>query len=147
MLGYFNDFDRNLALKDQLRRRMDRVFDEMDGRPSAAVARDHFPLANLYDTGKTFVLSVEVPGLTDKDVNITLTQDVLTLSGERKADAPEGYSVHRRERLPVKFSRSVALPARVDPDKAVAQVKDGVLTITLEKATEVQPRQISVRAN
>lgn len=147
MLGYFSDFDRNLALLDQLRRRMDRVFDEVDGRPSPSAAREHFPLVNLYDTGKTFVLSAEVPGLTDKDVSITLTQDVLTLSGERKADAPEGYSVHRRERLPVKFSRSVALPARVDPDKAVAQVKDGVLTITLEKAAEVQPRQISVRAN
>jgi HSP20 family protein len=146
MLGYFSDFDRSFQFMDQLRRRVDRAFEEIDaGRGYAGV--DQYPRANLYDTGKTFVLTAEVPGLGEGDVKLGLTQDVLTLSGERKSDAPEGYSVHRRERLPVRFSRSFSLPAKVDPDRTTATIKHGVLRVTLEKAAEVQPRQITVRSN
>jgi HSP20 family protein len=80
-------------------------------------------------------------------VEITLTQDVLRLSGQRKVDAPEGYSVHRQERAPFRFSRSYALPAKVDPERVGAALRDGVLVITLEKAVEVKPRRIQVKAS
>lgn len=144
MIGYFTDLDRNFELMNQLRRRLDRVFEEADGERSWTVS-DQFPRTNVYDTGKAFVVKAEVPGLTDKDVALTLTQDVLTISGERKVEIPEGYSVHRRERLPMQFSRSFALPAKADAEKVAATIKDGVLTVTVEKAPEVQPKQISVR--
>jgi HSP20 family protein len=144
MIGYFTDLDRNFELMNQLRRRLDRVFEEADGDRGWTVS-DQFPRTNVYDTGKSFVVKAEVPGLTDKDVTLTLTQDVLTISGERKVDVPEGYSVHRRERLPMQFSRSFALPAKADPEKVNATIKDGVLTVSVDKAAEVQPKQISVR--
>jgi HSP20 family protein len=146
MIGYFTDLDRNFELMNQLRRRLDRVFEEADGE-RGWTASDQFPRTNVYDTGKAFVVQSEVPGLTDKDVTLTLTQDVLTISGERKVEVPEGYSVHRREREPMQFSRSFAFPAKADAEKVNATIKDGLLTVTVDKAAEVQPRQISVRAS
>lgn len=146
MFSFHSDFDRSFYLLDQLRKRLDRVVYDLD-RGSDSYTEGGFPRANLYDNGKTFRISVELPGLSERDFELTLAQDVLTLSGELKAESLEGYSVHRRERLPVKFSRSFALPAKIDPEKANAKLENGVLTVTLEKAPEVQPRTISVRAN
>jgi HSP20 family protein len=150
MLGYTTDLDRTFRVMDRLRRRMDRMLDDFDQSAESVGLRlsaGNFPRTNIHDTGSAFVLTADLPGLTQADVKLTLTQDVLTLSGERKVDAPEGYSVHRRERLPLRFSRSYSLPARIDPERAAATMKDGVLTITLEKAAEVRPLQISVRVS
>ena len=91
-------------------------------------------------------MKADVPGLSEKDVQVTLNERGLSLSGERKVVAPEGYSAHRQERSHVKFARSLQLPCKVNPDQASASVKNGVLTITLAKAAEAQPRQIAVRA-
>ena len=82
--------------------------------------------------------------MTEKELQISLNQDVLTLSGERKPDAVEGYTVHRKERPSVRFSRSFSLPCKVDPEKTSAVLKNGVLTLALNKAAEAQPRQIAV---
>ena len=147
MFGYRNDLDRSFYLLDQLRRKMDRVFYDLDRGADPFTDQESYPRANFYDNGKTFLLSVELPGLSERDFELTLAKDVLTLSGEIKAESPEGYSVHRRERQPLRFSRSFALPAQVDPEKISATLENGVLTVTLEKAPEGQPRTISVRAN
>jgi HSP20 family molecular chaperone IbpA len=104
-----------------------------------------WPRVSLFDTGTALVLTADVPGLAEKDLKLTVHQDVLTLSGERKSDAPEGYSTHRRERAPASFSRSFALPSKVDAEKTTAQLKNGVLTVTLSKVPEAQPRQIQVQ--
>ena len=69
-----------------------------------------------------------------------------SMRGERKVEVPHGYSEHRRERSAVSFAKSFQLPARVDADKVTAILKHGVLTLTLPKAAEAQPRQISVNA-
>jgi HSP20 family protein len=139
---------------DEFRRRMDRLFEEYDWR-QRGTGRDRdqeylsyatFPRINLVDAGSQLVVKAELPGLADKDVKLTLNQDVLTIEGERKSDAPEGFSVHRQERNPVRFTRSFTLPCRVDAEKTGASMKDGILTVTLSKAPEAQPRQISVRA-
>jgi len=77
---------------------------------------------------------------------VSLEDGVLSVSGERKVSAPEGHAVHRRERPALRFARSVSLPVKIDAEKVTATVKDGVLTITLAKAPEARPRQITVRA-
>lgn len=146
MYGYDREFDRAVRLMGQLRRRMDRVFEDFDGSYGYEPSVEH-PRTNLYDAGNALVLTAELPGLTDSDLAITLNQDVLTVSGERKADAPEGYASYRQERAPYKFSRSYALPAKVDPEKTSARLDNGVLTLVLEKAPEVKPRQITVKAS
>lgn len=157
MLTRFSDIDRTFAVMDQLRRRMDRLFDEYEpgharaeARPNAADEAERlwsrrWPRLSLSDAGANLVLKAEVPGLGDKDVQLSIHQEVLTLSGERKAEVQEGYYVHRQERAPVKFARSFTLPCKVDPEKSSASLKDGVLTVTLAKAPEAQPRQIAVK--
>jgi len=148
MFGPFAEFDRSFAALDELRRRMDRIWEDFDtGYDAQTAASAVWPRANLVDTGAELVIYAEVPGLGDKDLQITLTHDTLTLRGERKATVPEGYSVHRQERGNLTFQRSFGLPTRVDVDKVSALVKHGVLTITLPKAAEVRPRQITVKAS
>ncbi|MCA9597788.1 MAG: Hsp20/alpha crystallin family protein [Myxococcales bacterium] len=138
MFGYTRDYEGAFDLMDQLRRRMDRMLEEGDWDAS-------FPRTNVYDTGAAFVLEAELPGVKQDDLKITLLQDVVTIAGERRTNAPEGYGVQRQERAPFRFNRSYSLPAKVDPEKVGAKLNDGVLTLTLEKAPEVKPRQISVK--
>jgi len=116
----------------------------LDGASNLVDQRTGF---NVLDAGANLVVTADVPGLGDKDLEVTFHDNVLTVSGERKAPAPEGYAVHRRERPELQFARSVALPVKIDVEKTSATVKDGVLTITLAKAPEVRPRQIAVRAS
>lgn len=150
MLTRWTDFDRSYSLLDEFQRRMNRLFNELAGYSTEPDREPWYgavwPPVNLYDTGKEVLVRAEVPGLTEKDILITGNQDTLTLSGERKVEVPEGYSVHRQERTAVRFSRSFTVPAKVDLEKASASVKNGLLTITLPKAPEAQPRQITVKA-
>jgi len=154
MLTQFDDFDRtfaNIANMDQLRRRMDRLFEDFDGGPrrgrdAERMWSGRFPRLAFADKGESLVLEADLPGLSEKDVQLSIHQEVLTVSGERRPDAPQGAYVHRQERRPVKFSRSFALPVKVDPEKSTATLKNGVLTLTLAKAATAQPRQIAVTA-
>jgi HSP20 family protein len=145
MWGFTDDLDRTFAVFDDFRRRIDRAFEGFDARSSQGLYGQ--PRTVLRDTGAELVLEADVPGLADKDIQITVTQDSLTIAGERPAESPEGYAVHRRERLPLSFSRSFALPVKIDADRASASVKNGVLTVTLGKAAEAKPRQITVKAS
>ncbi len=146
MLMRFGDIDQTFVMMDELRWRMSQLFGDFGGF-GAGLAASVWPRLNLLDTGSALLIKAEVPGLTEKDVNVTINEDVLTLSGERKPDAPEGYSVHRQERAPIQFARSLTLPCKVIPEKVSASIKDGVLSITLPKVQEAQPRQIAVRAS
>jgi len=153
MFSRFGDVSRDFALLDEFRRRMDRVWEDMDSSWSGTTlsARTHassaWPRLNLYDEGSNLVLKADVPGLSEKDVHVTLNESGLSISGERKVSAPEGYSAHRQERTSCGFSRSLALPCKVNPEQTQASVKNGVLTVTLAKAPEAQPRQIAVQAH
>jgi HSP20 family protein len=155
MLSRHADLDRSYSVIDQLRRRMDRLFDEgvqAAGRgaldePERVWSRGRFPRLTFSDAGATLVLEAEMPGLGDRDVQLSIQKDVLTLAGERKSDAPEGYYVHRQERSPIRFSRSFTLPCKVDPEKSTATLKNGVLTVTLTKVPDEQPRQIAIKVD
>ena len=144
----FGSFDQELSVFDELRRRLDRVWDDFEpDSPATWPATAAWPRVNAFDAGQTLVLEADVPGMTQKDLRLTVNESTVTLEGERKNDAPEGYSVHRQERGGYKFSRSFTLPYKADAERCEATVKDGVLTIKLPKAKEAQPRQISVRAS
>ena len=156
-MARFDDLDRTFAMMDDLRRRMDRMFGDLDGSaPTRASLRGEFdraprgtvagPRIHLFDTGKAFLVKADLPGLSETDLQISLNQDVLTLAGARQGDAPEGYTIHRQERAGLRFSRSFTLPSKVDPETTTAVLKDGVLTLTLPKVPEAQPRRISIKA-
>ena len=153
MFSRFGDASRDFALLDEFRRRMDRVWEDIDPSWTAtpSTGRSHtssaWPRVNLYDGGSNLILKADVPGLSEKDVHVTLNESGVSISGERKLTPPEGYSAHRQERSSFSFSRSLTLPCKVNPEQTQATVKNGVLTVTLAKAPEAQPRQIAVQAH
>lgn len=135
---------------DALRREMNRLFFDFE-RDLPDYGQDFglegFPRATLDDSGANLVVRLEVPGVEQKDIELSVDGSTLTLKGERKEQAMEGYSVHRRERSAFRFAKSFSLPAKIDAENVQAELKQGVLTVTLPKAKEAQPRQISVRAS
>ncbi len=134
----FDDFE-------EFRRRMDRLFEEKEQpRQSARCGRG--PRANLFDKGGSYRLELGLPGVALEDIEISGSEGALTISGERKAEVPEGYSAHRQERAALRFRRSFSLPAQVQYEESEAQLKNGILSITLPKAPELKPRSITVRA-
>jgi len=148
MLTFYEGWDRSF---DELRRQMAQLFDEYDNgswlSPSLFGGAQVWPRINLVDTGAALVLTADVPGLSEKDVQVSIEKDVLSIAGERKLTPLEGYSIQRQERGAFRFTRNFNLPSRIDNEKATATVKQGVLTVTLPKAAEAQPRRIEIKGS
>ena len=147
MLTFYNDWDRSLA---ELRRQMSQLLDDFDADwPNTSLfgSGKTWPRINLADAGDKVLVTAEVPGLSEKDVSVAIEQDVLSIAGERRVQAPEGYSIHRQERGDFKFARSISMPCKVEAEKATATVRDGVLSIALPKVPEAQPKRIEVRSS
>jgi HSP20 family protein len=105
------------------------------------------PAVDVYEDATRILLVADLPGLEEKDLEISLDNNVLTLKGERKpAPAPDGdKDLYRRvERVQGAFARSFTLPPTVDGERIGAELKAGVLTLTLPKKAEAQPRHIKV---
>lgn len=106
------------------------------------------PALDLYENKDNVLVKVEVPGLKKEDIDVSLEEGVLTISGERKSEQKsEETETRRSERFTGQFSRSVALPAEVKADEVTAAYNDGVLTVTLPKAEAAKPKQIEVKVN
>ncbi|PYT09382.1 MAG: molecular chaperone [Acidobacteria bacterium] len=104
------------------------------------------PSADILETETDLVIYCELPGLTRKDIDISLAEGVLTLRGERRMDrGDEAEHFHRVERSYGRFLRSFSLPVGVEQDRIAASYRDGVLTITLPKKMESRPRRIEVQ--
>lgn len=131
---------------DQIRRDMMRAFD--------ALTTEHrgdnpgvFPPVNLTQDNDKFYLSAEMPGIAAKDLSISVLRNRVTLSGKREIPREnERASYHRKERAEGSFSRAVTLPAPVDSERVEARYVDGILHLTLPKAEEAKPRQITVKS-
>jgi len=152
----WNDFDRDYYGRGyglgQLRRSLDDFMRELErpiasGSSSGSMMETSWPATNFYDNGNELLLCAAVPGLSEKEIDISCAGNMLTISGQRKLNIPDGYTPLRQERGDIQFSRSFSLPSKVDFDKCSATVKDGMLTIRMSKAAEAQPRRISVRSS
>ena len=102
------------------------------------------PALDLYQNNDNVVAVVELPGMRREDIEISLHDGTLTISGERSRETSNGEKAERTERYIGKFRRSITLPVRVDANKVSASYQDGILTVTLPKAEEAKPKQISV---
>jgi len=125
--------------------RFERPFDSTHGFLTTAQ-----PRVDISDTDNEVEISVELPGLDEKDIDVTLTDDVLTIRGEKKAEKEEKRSgYYMSERTYGAFHRSIPLPAGVDSSKADARFKKGVLTIQMPKTPEAKSkvRRIEVKPN
>jgi HSP20 family protein len=109
--------------------------------------RGVFPPVNVFGGKDETVIAIELPGLTPGSINVESRADTLTISAKREPLRPAQGSFHRRERWSGEFARSLRLPAEVDPSKAAASYKHGVLTIRLPRREETKPRQIAIQAS
>jgi len=132
----------------RLRREMDRLVEGGARRPFLGFETRLFPLLNVRDTGDSFVVSAEIPGMKADDLEIKVEGETLTLKGERRPEDAVGAeaSYHRRERATGTFQRSITLPGKVDPEKVTATYKNGVLMVTLIREKAAIPRQIIIKA-
>ncbi len=129
-----------------LRDAMDRLFEESFVRPFGWVAPTEGGLAlDMYETDEDLVVKAALPGVSPENVDVTIEGDRLRIEGEVKADEEmDKGKIHVRERRYGKFSRAILLPTEVQTDKAKAEFKDGVLTLTLPKAEEMKPKRIKI---
>ncbi len=143
------DWTSPFAELERLRRQMDLLSEgllgpRLGGMPAAGV----FPLMNITEDKDNYYVRAELPGLKADDLELSVTADTLSISGERKmSEEDEKAQYHRRERDFGKFSRIVNLPSQLDTSKVEAECVDGVLTVILPKAEAAKPRQIAVKAS
>ena len=121
-----------------LQERMNRLFEEgLRSRPeirTAVLDRGAWtPLADVHETQETFVLTVELPGLLENDVEVEVEARELTLRGRRLLRGPAPDNYHRMERTFGSFSRTFEFTSDVDPERVLAQLRDGILRIELTK--------------
>ena len=136
--------DRWVSLRDNLNSLFEAPFWPGFGR-SGQLFSAWSPALDLYQNNDNVVAVVELPGMCREDIEISLHDGTLTISGERKRDSANGDKAERTERYIGTFRRSIALPTRVDGNKVSATYRDGILSVTLPKAEEAKPKQIPVR--
>ena len=113
---------------------------------SPAANCDWCPAADVREEQDRYIVTVDLPGLSREDVEVTFENDVLTITGERKSEFEEKDSKHhRQERYFGKFTRSLRFPTNANREKIAASFKNGVLEISLPKAEEAKVRKIDVQ--
>ena len=123
-----------------LQREVNRVFDQMFGGAASAPLAAFAPSVEMKETDQGLVVTAELPGIDEKDVEVSLEGDLLTLAGQKQQEKTEEKAgVHLSERSYGSFRRSLRLPWAADPAKAHAGFDKGVLTVTLPRPPEAAP--------
>ncbi len=131
---------------ETLQREMNRLFDDL--LPTTRETRDNItfvPLAEMEETGDAIHLKLEIPGMDAKDLNVEVSAEAVSISGERKSETKtEEKGVTRTEFRYGKFARVIPLSTRIQNDKVHAEYKNGILTLTLPKAEEEKNKVVKV---
>lgn len=134
---------------NSLQQEMNRLFSTFFDTPTTGngnPARRWIPAMDLVETDDHYVLTADLPGLSQQDINLEFEGDVMTLSGERKseqAERKEGF--YRLERATGSFSRSLTLPEGVDAEAVSATFKNGVLEVRIPKPEQRKPKKVSIQ--
>jgi HSP20 family protein len=129
-------------LQDQINRAFNTSLGEWPGVSGWGTA---FPSVDVYQDKDNVIVTAEVPGLDQKDVDLSITGNTIALKGEKKHESELKEEEYRRvERSYGSFQRVIDLPCEVDAAKAKAKLENGVLTVTLPKSEEHKPKQISI---
>jgi HSP20 family protein len=139
-------FDRLFNLRDELERFLEHPLSELNR--GAQLLSVWNPAVDLYENADNLIVRAELPGMKKEDIEVSLHDGALSISGERKSEKKfEDAQTHRSERFVGVFNRSLTLPSAVKADQVKAQYQDGILTITLPKAEEAKRKQIEVKVN
>ena len=136
-----------VSIQDELNRLFGRTFAGIEPlRPGAAGTR--MPSMDVFETEDKVVATVELPGVDPKEVEVSVEDSTLTISGERRFSSEvTEESYHRTERRYGAFSRAITLPQTVDTGKVDARFDKGVLTIEVAKAEKAKPKKIQIKAS
>ena len=147
MLGYLTGFDNDLFEQfERMHRDLDRMFgDSPATRGIRSVKAGTYPAINVGVSPEQVDVYAFVAGVDPKSLDISLQQNLLTISGERKLEEPENVEFYRQERFDGAFHRVIGLPEDLDPDKIDASYRDGVLHIVVQRREEVKPRQVEIK--
>jgi len=142
MITRWDPFREFVTLQD----RMNRLFRDTQGGQEEALTTTTFaPPVDVYEDEHNIMLKIEVPGIDEKDIDVRIENNTLTVHGERKFEKEEKEENYRRvERQYGSFTRTFTLPTTVDSDKVEADYDKGVLKIKLAKKAEAKPKQIKV---
>ena len=106
---------------------------------------DWAPVVDILEADEHVEIRAEIPGLSEKDVQVSVTDDVLTLKGEKTQETEDtNQKYHRVERSYGRFQRSFTLPANLDPEDIKAKFTHGVLTVSIPKVKEVEPKEVQI---
>lgn len=142
-------------IRRSLRGEMDRMFDRLMARfgfspfPDLSFEQEYIgsPAADIIEDDKSFTLTLELAGMSEKDVQVSLAGDTLIVKGEKHKESEEkNQHYYLAERAYGEFRRSFILPEGVDSEKIVAKFANGVLTLTLPKTARAAPKQIEIKA-
>ncbi len=128
-----------------LREAMDRLFNDALTRPLSLMPEFQQPLVDIYQTNDEVVVKATIPGVKPEDIDVSITNDVLTIKGEFKEEKKDNNATyHLQEHRYGKFERVLSLPVPVKTNEAKASYENGILTLHLPKVEEVRPKSIKV---
>jgi len=131
---------------NRMRRQMDQLFDSMSTGSQISYRSGVFPAVNLTEDSEAYYVRAELPGLKADMLEIEATGKKVSITGQRQIpSAGQNAKYHRRERESGRFSRVITVPGDIESAKVEASLSNGILTVTLPKAEEARPRQISIR--
>jgi HSP20 family protein len=137
-----------VSTQDRFNQLFNETFARAFGDQQEVSPRAWVPPVDIYETGESFVLKAELPGINPEEVEIRVEDNTLYLKGERKFEKEvKEENLHQVERLYGTFSRSFALPGTIDSEKVNAEYKNGILTLTLPKREEAKPKTIRINVS
>jgi HSP20 family protein len=138
----WDPFDDLASLRESMDKLFEEFFTRRPGRPAVTVWQ---PAVELFETDNEVVVRAELPGIDSQNVDITVTEDALTIKGEAKSEQEEkGRNYYRRELRYGSFTRALALPVEVKGDQAKASYRNGVLEIRVPKHERTRPKSVKV---
>lgn len=136
------------AFQDRFSHMVDDFFKSPWDFEMAPISADWFPAVDIKETNSEYNLAFEVPGMTKEDIKISVENNLLSISGEKRTEERKDTDkVHRLERSYGSFQRSFTLPRPVQGDKVAASLKDGILKVTVPKAEEAKAKAVDIKVN
>ncbi|BAY09547.1 Hsp20/alpha crystallin family protein [Calothrix sp. NIES-2098] len=130
---------------ETLRRQMDRMFEELGGVNAQVAQQNWTPAIELQDTNDSLILRAEIPGIEGKDLDVHVTREAVAIAGEtRQESKTEQKGYFRSEFRYGKFQRIVSLPVPIRNDQVKAELKNGILTLTLPKVEEIKQKVVKI---
>lgn len=148
--GFWSPFQQLNRLRNEIERVIAFPFENLMAPSDTSMFEGWSPSVDLYEDKDNFVLRAELPGMKKEDIEVTASEDTLTICGEKRREEEKtgnGPETYRAERFFGRFQRTITLPTEVDAGKIQAQYKDGVLNVTVPKSEQSKRKQIEVKVS